>query len=87
MIDLIQFEQSRNDLHAKLRCTCPHRLFLNKPELGMTHTIRLCGYDDANFFDRVNAQPQERVCKCGRRYRVQWFREGVSAEFIDPPVA
>jgi len=81
------FESHGRDLYAKLRCTCPNKLFIGKDiEHLMKHDVRLVGYADDNFFDRVNAAPQERACKCGRRYTVQWFRDGVDARFIDPPV-
>lgn len=49
----------------------------------MNRTIQLTGYDDDNFFDNVNAQPHDFRCQCGRPYRLQWFRDGVEAEFLD----
>lgn len=74
----LPFEAIRNDLYAKVRCNCPHH---SMPDL-LKHTIRLVGYNDANFFDNVNREPRESACKCGRRYRYQWHRNGVSFCFL-----
>ena len=81
-----RFEALRRDLFFKLKCTCPYKS--DNPELTrlLTHTITLNGYADDYFFDEVNKEPREGKCKCGRRYTVQWFRDGVEAEFIDPPI-
>ena len=69
-------------MYFDLKCTCPYRS--DNPELAkiLKHTIKLSGYADDNFFDRVNSEPREGVCKCGRKYRVQWFRDGVEAAFL-----
>jgi hypothetical protein len=76
------FRASGRDLYFDLKCTCPYKS--DNPELArlMTHTIKLTGYADDNFFDKVNVMPREGVCKCGRKYHYQWFRDGVEADFI-----
>ena len=61
----LEYEQLSNDLYAKFRCSCGEQ-------------VRLTGYNDANFFDNVNAQPRSRSCKCGQAYSVQWFRDAVN---------
>lgn len=81
----IPFRQSRNDLYADLKCECPNPRYIGTDlEPIMKHYIQLVGYSDANFFDNVNAEPRVNSCRCGRPYRVQWFRDGVEAEFIGP---
>ena len=83
-ITLLPFEAIRNDLYAKVQCTCPSKLFEGKPIAHlMKHWIKLVGYNDANFFDNVNREPRESACKCGRGYRYQWLRDGVSFAFLD----
>jgi hypothetical protein len=76
------FRALGRDLYFDLKCTCSYRTdnlyFANL----LKHTIKLSGYADDNFFDRVNAEPLEGTCKCGRKYRVQWFRDGVEAAFL-----
>jgi len=82
---LLTYSQSRNDLHAEpVSCTCkgaPRWDFKTADQFP--HKIRLAGYDDANFWQNVNAAPRENACKCGRRYRYQWLPEGVEFEWLD----
>ena len=52
------------DLAFDFRCACSRK-------------IRLSGYADDYFFDRVNAKPTKIECNCGRNHEVQWFRDGV----------
>lgn len=80
----IPFTMRRNDLFARLYCTCP-AVFDGVEHDLLKHSIQLTGYNDDYFFNVANKEPRERECRCGRRYRVQWFRDGVEAEFIDPP--
>ncbi len=84
-----QFRALSRDLFFNLQCTCPNPQFADGPiAYLMKTTVKLTGYCDDNFFDNVNAEPSEGKCRvCGRRYRVQWFRDGIEAEFIDDPVA
>ena len=69
------------DLYADLYCECPSELN-HSPEIKhlFKHKIVLTGYDDTNFFDNVNSEPKELVCKCGRKRLIQWTREGVEVE-------
>jgi hypothetical protein len=67
---VLPYTQSRNDLYARTKCSCGR-------------TLHLAGYDDSYFFDRVNAEPQERDCAaCGQRYRYQWWRDGVALALL-----
>lgn len=66
------------DIYFDARCNCQDR---DLPILQ--HKVKLAGYADANFFDNVNSKPTDGECKCGRRYRYQWFRDGVAFEWID----
>lgn len=61
----LPYEQSgeRNDLVCRLWCGCKH--FHN-----------LMGYNDANFFYNVNAQPRETHFPCGRVITQQWLMNG-----------
>ena len=78
-----KFRALGNDLYFDLECTCPNSLFIGTDIEGiMKHRIKLTGYNDANFFDNVNAEPRKGKCKCGREFVYQWFRNGVEAEFI-----
>jgi hypothetical protein len=81
---VLPFTQSRNDLFARAKCDCPNPDFAGKPIADlMKSTIYLAGYDDNNFFDRVHAEPHEGSCRnCGRRYRFQWWRDGVAFTFL-----
>lgn len=80
-----RFRALGRDLYFDLRCICPSPLFEDSDISHlMPHTVQLTGYADDNFFDSVNAEPREGKCRCGRPYRVQWFRDGVEAEFIAP---
>jgi hypothetical protein len=81
---VLPYSQSRNDLYAEpVECRCPSPLFEDSDIAHlMKNKIRLSGYDDTNFFDRVNAQPREGRCRCGRRYRFQWWRDGVAFAFL-----
>lgn len=85
----LPFEQSRNDLHFKIECTCPSKLFEGSDIAHlMKTTIRCSGYDDDNFFDNVNRTPRRSKCgTCGRPYRIQWFRDGVEFAFEDEVTA
>lgn len=76
------FRALGRDLYFDLKCTCPY--CSDNPELAkiLKHTIKLSGYADDNFFDRVNGEPQEGACECGRKYRFQWFWDGIEAGFL-----
>ena len=84
MVERKRFTAHRRDLFFELQCTCPNKSFVgtNVEDL-MKHTIRLSGYADDNFFDNVNKEPMHLACQCGRKFTVQWFRDGVEAAFID----
>jgi hypothetical protein len=66
------------DLHYTIKCTCPSEKWKGTDiEHLMTTDILLSGYADDYFFDEVNKEPRTIDCKCGKRYGVQWFRDGV----------
>lgn len=74
-----------NDLYFHAQCSCPSKMFLGTPvEHIMKTKLTLTGYNDANFFDNVNAEPRELACGCGRRFKAQWFRNGVDFEWLSP---
>jgi hypothetical protein len=74
----LEFTQHRNDLHAEFKCTCPSAQFAGTSVAHIMKTrITLSGYNDAYFFDVVNAEPRVMSCDCGRKYSVQWKRDGV----------
>lgn len=78
------FRSLERDLFFDLPCTCPNPRFEHGPIADlMTYTLMLTGYADDYFFDTVNREPREGNCRCGRRYRVQWFRDGVEAAWLD----
>jgi hypothetical protein len=82
------FRASGRDLYFDLHCTCPDPRWEGTEIAHLMQTkIMLTGYADDNFFDNVNAAPRDGACRCGRRYRAQWFRDGVEAAFTDPPGA
>jgi hypothetical protein len=66
------------DLVAEFKCDCPHDKY---PTL-LNRTIKLYGYNDANFFDNVNKEPRLYKCKCGKEYKYRWTREGVNVEAV-----
>jgi hypothetical protein len=71
------------DLVAEFECDCPNERYKGSPiEHLMKHIIRLYGYNDTNFFDNVNKEPQTLTCKCGKEYRYQWTRDGVNVELV-----
>lgn len=78
MPELRSFSRLSNDLYFEAECTCPHERLE-----GLNHSVRLIGYYDDYFFDTVNAKPRERACKCGRRFRYQWFRDGVAFTWLN----
>lgn len=76
------FRSLGRDLYFDLSCTCTNPLFEGTSVADiMTHSVKLVGYADDNFFDNVNAAPRIGRCKCGREFRYQWFRDGVEAVF------
>jgi len=78
-----KFKALGRDLFFDLKCTCPSKLFIGTSiEDLMKHRITLTGYNDNNFFDTVNAEPRKSICKCGREFTYQWFRDGVEAAFL-----
>lgn len=80
-----QFEALGRDLFFKTKCECPSELFKGTDiEHIMTHTLTVTGYADSHFFDTVNKEPREGNCKCGRKYKYQWFRDGVDFEWLEP---
>ena len=80
---LLKFESLGNDLYAKVWCRCNVRL---ESGAEITHRIRLAGYNDANFFDRVNADERSGKCSnCERPFKFQWTRGGVRFRFVDTP--
>lgn len=73
-----------NDLYFDLECTCLDDKFKDSAVAHLFKTkIKLMGYSDYNFFYNVNKQPRTGQCKCGRKFQVQWFVDGVEASFID----
>lgn len=78
------FRSHDNDLYCEINCTCLDPQFADSSGVSLfTRNITLIGYADSYFFDVVNAQPGEWSCECGRRFRFQWFRDGVSVKWID----
>lgn len=68
----IEFRSIGNDLFASFFCYC------DDDATGRMTQIRLCGYDDANFFDNVNEEPSIVKCRnCEQKYWYQWKRDGV----------
>lgn len=85
--DLRPIKRLGNDLYCKVECNCPDPKWANTDVAHMfNRAIWLYGYADDNFFDRVNAEPHETKCECGRRLKYRWFRDGVVAEFADEAV-
>jgi len=81
---VLPFNQSCNDLYAYVECVCPNPRFAGSTIAHlMKNKIQLAGYADSNFFDRVHALPHERSCRCGRRYKFQWWSDGVAFAFLD----
>jgi hypothetical protein len=78
------FKQLSNDLFFRLKCTCPDPKYA---ESNIAHLMKreilFTGYNDANFFDAVNSEPAFGACNCGRKYSIQWFRDGVEAAWVD----
>lgn len=73
-----------NDLYAeRVACNCINPDYKDDPVLGklIQKYIRLSGYNDANFFDHVNKQPQNGQCSCGRKFTYQWFHTHVEFEW------
>lgn len=69
------------DLVAEFECDCPNERYKDSPLAHlMKHRIKLYGYNDSNFFDNVNKEPQTLTCKCGRVYQYQWKRDGVKVK-------
>ena len=76
------------DLFFDLRCSCRDPRFADSEIADlMPYTIKLSGYADDHFFDIVNAGPSYSTCRCGRKFRFQWFRDGVEACFLPAPRA
>lgn len=73
------------DLVAKVKCRCPHEIE-KLAALNITHTLRLGGYDDENFFKNVNANPRHGKCRCGRGFTQQWLDDGVEFSWDDERV-
>jgi hypothetical protein len=79
--EILQIDCSNGrDMYATFKCICPSELFPDKPELGIKHTIRLTGYNDDYFWDVVNKEPRELICKCGKKYKYQWINGVVELE-------
>jgi len=80
---VLEYTRHRNDLFCEFECTCPSESWRNTPiEHLMKEKIKFSGYNDNYFFDVVNREPKIRTCKCGKKYRYQWKREGVEVEEI-----
>lgn len=78
------FRISRNDLYFEIHCTCPDEKWIGTNiEHIMKHKIVLTGYNDSNFFNNVNKESRESKCKCGRKFRYQWFPRYIIFEWID----
>lgn len=74
----LNYDSLGRDLYAKFKCTCLDPKWKDSEVAHLFHTtIRLCGYNDAYFFDEVNKEPKEIKCDCGKLFKVQWFRDGV----------
>ena len=58
----------------------PGRIF----DFGNTASFAMVRVVEGERFDEVNKEPKQGECKCGRQYTVQWFRDGIEAEFIEP---
>jgi hypothetical protein len=66
------------DLSCRIRCTCPDPMFADSSVAHLfTRSIRLSGYDDANFWTHVANQWRELSCVCGRVLEYQWTPHGV----------
>lgn len=72
------------DLYFKAQCTCPDKKWADKPTVAhMFKTkITLTGYYDDNFFDNVHNEPKEGACECGKKFKYQWFRDGVLFDWV-----
>lgn len=72
-----------NDLYFDLQCTCPDKSWADSEVAHLFKTkIKLTGYNDHYFFHEVNKEPREGQCQCGRKFKYQWFPDGVEAEFV-----
>lgn len=75
------------DMFADARCTCPWvDRWTGKESADLRHRVEITGYNDANFWGLYNGKPQQRACKCGRRYEFTWTLGGVKFEWLDGPV-
>jgi len=79
-IEITKIDRLGNDLFAKFECTCVDDSDMWKdfnkkfPNGKIKTSIKLTGYNDANFYNEVNKAPREIKChNCGKSYMVQWF--------------
>lgn len=75
---VLDYERSRNDLHAHFFC----KVLATSGRwagMGCLGSIHVSGYADAYFFDEVNRDDRSPVeCpECGARFAYRWTRAGV----------
>lgn len=85
----LPFKALGRDLFFESECSCPDPKWQDRPIMASFKSrVRLSGYADDNFFDRVNAAPRSGECRvCGRKYQYQWFRDGVEFTWVGEAVA
>lgn len=68
---------SGNDLVASFYCTCFNEDYKGTLLEGkLKKRMHIYGYNDYNFFNKVNAVPRKLTCNCGKEYMQQWFDDG-----------
>lgn len=83
-----QYRALGRDLYFDLPCGCvnprhdPTQDVTTPFYVPKEYRHILKGYADNYFFDEVNAAPRIGKCQCGRSYQVQWFRDGIEAEWL-----
>jgi hypothetical protein len=74
------------DILFRFDCSCLHK-DEDLAKYNHKHSIKLWGYADDYFFDVVNKKPREEQCdQCGKRFQVQWFRDGIIVEEAEKEV-
>ena len=77
---LCSIEALGNDLYSTIgNCNC--KQFPDNETLkDYRRYVRLSGYNDDNFFDKVNASPRSWTCSsCDAEFWYRWTRNGVMA--------
>lgn len=81
----LPFRALGRDLFCDVECSCADPEWTESPVGHLfKRKIKLTGYADDYFFEKVNADAHEITCECGWRLRYQWFRDGVQIEFLAP---